>query len=207
MNWTFGILTGGNQDHFLQQVVDSIQSLNIPQDKYEILIVGQTGVQSHNTRLIPFQDPHNKIWITKKKNILVQNAKFQNIVLTHDYVVFDKDWYTNFIPFGEDWDVCMNRIVNLDGLRFRDWTTWPPGFVPYDDISKTDQMYVSGTYWCAKKDFMLANPLDENLMWCESEDVEWSLRVRNFWKYRANPKSIVRFLKQKEHNPQAVPGI
>jgi hypothetical protein len=59
-------------------------------------------------------------------------------------------------------------------------------------------MYVSGSYFCAKKEFMLKNPLDEKLGWNQCEDIEWSFRIRNFWNYRCNDKSVVKFLKYKE---------
>jgi hypothetical protein len=61
-------------------------------------------------------------------------------------------------------------------------------------------MYVSGTYWCAKKSFMLAHPLDERRVWGQGEDVEWSTRCRNLWNYRMNRQSSVRFFKEKTYN-------
>ena len=59
-------------------------------------------------------------------------------------------------------------------------------------------MYISGGYWVAKKKFMLANPLDESLRWGESEDVEWSLRIRDKFKYVMNINSTVKTIKQKK---------
>lgn len=139
----------------------------------------------------------------KKKNLIAQAAKYQNISLMHDYVALRPNWYDNFIEFGEDWDVCMTRIENQDGKRFRDWMSWDNfGFIDYDDNTKTKEMYVSGTYFCIKKDFFINHPLDERLSWGEGEDVEWSKSVRNIWNYRCNYKSVVRFIKYKNHFPQ-----
>ena len=29
-----------------------------------------------------------------------------------------------FLKFGNDWDICMTKIKNIFGERFRDWVTW-----------------------------------------------------------------------------------
>ena len=41
-------------------------------------------------------------------------------------------------------------------------------------------------------------PLDESLSWGESEDVKWSKEVRQHFKFKLNPHSSVRLLKQKD---------
>jgi len=210
MNFTFGIITDGNNDTYLNIIIDSIQFLEIPQ--YEIIIVGNSNVDRLNTKVIPFDETIKKAWITKKKNLITENAKYENIVYTHDYVIFDFNWYNEFLKFGDNFKVCMNKIENLDGTRFRDWCLcmWHDDTVadivgpnrkcllPYDIIDLSKYMYISGTYWVAKKNVMLEFPLDENLVWCESEDVEWSKRVREKYNFSLNQNSIVKFLKQKD---------
>jgi hypothetical protein len=210
MNFTFGIITNGNNDTYLNIIIDSIQFLEIPQ--YEIIIVGNSNVDRLNTKVIPFDETIKKAWITKKKNLITENAKYENIVYTHDYVIFDFNWYNEFLKFGDNFKVCMNKIENLDGTRFRDWCLcmWHDDTVadivgpnrkcllPYDIIDLSKYMYISGTYWVAKKNVMLEFPLDENLVWCESEDVEWSKRVREKYNFSLNQNSIVKFLKQKD---------
>ena len=59
-------------------------------------------------------------------------------------------------------------------------------------------MYISGAYWVAKKSVMEQEPLNENLCWGESEDVEWSYRIRQNYRYKMNPYTSVKLLKQKE---------
>ena len=137
----------------------------------------------------------------QKKNIITKLAKFENIVYLHDYITFEPNWYSNFINFGEDWDVCMNSIINTDDTRFRDWTLWGPKLIPYEDGTRTKEMYVSGSYFCAKKHFMATNQFNETLIWGQGEDVEWSLKCRDTWNYKCNSKSIVKFLKQKYMHP------
>lgn len=210
MNWTFGIITHEPTQHHLDAVLNSICDLNIP--KYEIIVVGGSPVNRSDVYQIPFDDKNHSNWITKKKNLISQNACFENLVIMHDYVSFDANWYDGFENFGDEWDVCMNKILNTDGRRFRDWVSYdaltiespwiPPSFIPYWDQTRTKRMYVSGTYFCVKRDFFCKNPLDESRVWGQNEDVEWSLRVRNNWNYRCNPNSIVRFLKNKPHFPE-----
>jgi hypothetical protein len=180
--------------------------LKIP--NYEILMIGD--VKNPKVKCIEFDESIKNGWITKKKNILCQTAKFENVVLLHDYLVFNSNWYSGFKKFGNNFDVAMNVILNLDGSRFRDWCLNPYDvipplgpilnrefFIPYDEERFTNKMYISGTYWVAKKEFMLQNPLDEELIWGESEDLRWSELVRNKTKFKMNPHSIVQSLKYK----------
>jgi hypothetical protein len=195
MNWTFGIITGGQQENNINQIIDSIELEQIP--NYEIIIIGSCNTNRNNTMILPFDETIKSKWITRKKNIISAASRFNNICYLHDYVMLNPGWYDNFVKFGDYWDVCMNKIINFDGTRFRDWVLWYPKFVNYNDTSQIKKMYVSGTYFCAKKQFMLKNKLNENLCWGQGEDVEWSIRVRNFWNYKCNPNSSVRFLQQK----------
>lgn len=219
MKFTFGIISSPATGQYLQAVVDSIRRLEIPE--CEILIVG--GNQDCGGKLIEFDETQIPNWITRKKNLITENAAHENIVYMHDYVSLCEDWYKGFLSFGEDWDVCMNRVTNPDGSRYLDWAAWDDpdlpifgsglirekwcpntlrvqggfGGVSYTKYTKTQYMYISGAYWVAKKSFMKRFPLDETLLHCDGEDVEWSYRARTEWKYVMNSASSVRFLKYK----------
>jgi hypothetical protein len=202
MNFSFGIITGGYNDDMLRIVVNSIRELNI--ENYEIIIVGNTNIKADIN--IPFDENIKPSWITKKKNIITNIANYENIVYLHDYIVFDKNWYAGYLSYGDNFSVCMNRIENLNGDRFRDWCVWEPsrlgntgpGIISYDidDISK--HMYISGSYWVAKKSVMLEYPLDENLSWGYGEDVIWSKQVTAKYNFSMNTNSKVSLLKQKD---------
>lgn len=204
MNFTFGIITSPGSDIFIQQIVDSICEENIP--NYEIIIIGgNTAYNSDELKVIPFDESQKRMWITRKKNLITQNAKYENIVYLHDYVIFLPGWYNGFLKFGNDFEVCMNPILNTDNTRFRDWTLWFPDpnpdrqrLLPYDVTDLSKFMYISGAYWIAKKRLMEKFPLDESLSWGDSEDVKWSRQVREICDFKININSYVKLLKYKD---------
>jgi hypothetical protein len=210
MNFTFGIITDGNNDHNLNLVIDSIKELHIP--NYEIIVVGNSQLTRNNTTVIPFDESIKKAWITKKKNLITQNAQYENIVYSHDYIVYNSDWYDGYLKYGDDFKVCMNKILNNDGTRFRDWVLWPHNgtitdsiieknrecIIPYELTHLSRHMYISGSYWVAKKHVMEEFPLNEVLGWGDGEDVSWSMNVRQRYSFSMNTNSTVRCLKQKD---------
>lgn len=222
MDFTFGIITDGSNDNFLNIIINSIKNNNIP--NYEIIIVGKTQINSNELiKIFDFDESIKKNWITKKKNIIIKNAKFENIVLLHDYINFDNNWYNGFITFGNNFDWCVTKIFNNNGERFRDYTLFPykvdylnidysPGdintyfenncLLPYNfknTIKTNKYMYISGAYYIIKKKIALQYLLDESLVWCKGEDVEYSKRLNNNGIIIAcNQYSSVSLLKQKE---------
>jgi len=207
MDFTFGLSAKEDNEEIINTIIDSIEDQRIP--NYEVVIVGNCNICRDNTKVIPFNEDIKKGWITRKKNILTESAMYENIVYLHDYIKIDAGWYEGFLKFGVDFDVCMTRMLNKDGSRYRDWTLWAEDalrlgvdpyyfMLPYTVTDLTQYMYVSGAYWVGKKDFMLRHPLDERLCWGHGEDVEWAKRVRTFWNYSMNTNSSVSLLKQKD---------
>ena len=207
MNFTFGIITSPGTSGYLQQITDAICDEKIP--NFEIIIVGgNSWYESDCMKVLPFNESTKPMWITRKKNIVTENAQYENIVYLHDYVTFVPGWYEGFKKFGNDFDVCMTPILNADGSRFRDWTLWVPDgdpdcnnrsrLLPYNITHLSKAMYISGAYWVAKRDIMKKFPLDERLSWGESEDIVWSRQVRENHKFSINTHSQVKLLKQKD---------
>ena len=92
IQWTFGIITVYEDKQRLQEIIESIRNLNIPE--YEILFVGggdNSDIDGKDIRKIDFDESVKERWITRKKNILVKEAKYENKFLIHDYHNFDKD--------------------------------------------------------------------------------------------------------------------
>lgn len=205
MNFTFGIITNGNNDFFLTEVINSIIKEKIP--NYEIIVVGNTKL-SENIQVVNFDEKEKINWITKKKNIITNLAKYENIVYLHDYIKLVDGWYLGQILSSNDFQVRMDKMLNFNNVRYRDWCLWMDDgskfvsnfnyLIPYEFTHLSKLMYISGAYWVAKKDFMLKNPLNENLCWGQSEDVEWSLRIRNKIDFKLNINSYVKLLKLKD---------
>mgnify|MGYP004452102595 CR=1 FL=1 len=213
MDFTFGIITTGNIN---SKVLSSIYKQQIP--NFEIIVVGGSPIIGYsNLTHIPFNENIKKGWISKKKNIISEHAKYENIVFMHDYFYLNDNWYEGFKKFGNNWEICMNLIKNQDGTRFRDWCIWDdpelcfPGggypatagnnghsvILPSYDYNKYQFMYISGGYWVSKKHVMIKYPLNESLCWGEGEDIEWSKRVLTKFKYKMNENSSVQILKLK----------
>ena len=207
IQFTFGIITIYEDKQRLQEIIESIRNLNIPE--YEILFVGggdSSEIDGEDIRKIDFDESIKERWITKKKNIIVKEAKYESIVLMHDYHIFDKDWYKNFVEFGTDWEICSCPQYLITGSRNpMDWSLWDkPGhgrawFLDYNDWSQTQYMYISGGFFIVKRNVMIEEPLDESRGWNEEEDVEWSYRVRDKYVMKCNGKSIVRHNKWHRH--------
>jgi len=224
--FTFGIVTYADNgvNKFLPKIINSIRNLNIPQ--YEIIIVGNkkklnsnlhTTEKNNDIKLIDFDESIRNKWITKKKNLITQHAKYDNIVYQHDYISYDRNWYTGYKKFGGKFNICMNKIVNNDGSRYRDWVVFPfhhafhapeyerlweytgiannQSMLPYDELHFTRWQYISGAYWVAKKHVMQKFPLNESLLWGQGEDCEWSQRVKKEYTFSLNVNSTVHLLK------------
>lgn len=205
MEFTFGIITSDETNQNVKKVVESIKKLDIP--SYEILIVGDSGIKDDETlKHIPFDESIKPKWITRKKNLITQNAKYDNIVFLHDYQIFDDNWYEGYLKFGNDFKVCSNVILNA-GSRYRDWLWYESPelpknilpnhehLLPYFETRCSKWMYINGAYWVAKKHVMQEFPLNEDLVWGESEDIEWSKRVSSKYNFSINSNSSVTMIK------------
>lgn len=207
MDFTFGIVTGGNNEGAVNQIINSIERQNIP--NYEIIVVGSFKIDRKNTTVLPFNETIKQGWITRKKNLITDAAQYENIVYLHDYVMFTDGWYAGQIKAGSDFKVRMDKIIDIHGNRFRDWSAWchnpnSPEFnaligrdclLPYDMLHLSKYMYISGTYWVAKKSVMEEFPLDESRTWGNSEDIIWSFQVREKYEFSMNPYSTVKLIK------------
>ena len=208
MKFTFGICTTlGNEDR-IRDIISSIEDNQIPSSDCEIIVVGNVikpCFTNINVKIFPFDESEKEGWITRKKNIITENAKFENIVYMHDYIVLDDGWYKSMCEYGNNWDLLMTRVINHDGSRYRDWAlcgSWVhnpfieeetmKALLPYEEQRLTKWMYFSGAYWLGKKKFMQEHPLDEILGWGQGEDVEWSYRVKKSTNFCLNKDSVVK---------------
>lgn len=201
MKFTFGIPTVLENRERMIKIIESIKAQNIPE--YEIIIVGGEDIYQgiSNIRFVQFDESIKSKWITRKKNIIAEIASYDNIVLFHDYYEFIDGWYSGYIGFGEDWDICQNICLDIDGNRYYDWVAWDHPYYPKYSIVQNNEdsknLYVPGHYFLAKKKVLLETPLNEALIWGESEDIDWTNRIRDKnYRYRMNSSSVVKHLKK-----------
>src|SRR5690242_7218637 len=127
MNITFGICLGPKfEEKWLVRLVNSIASQRWDGDEYEILCIGgYPGILDNVKKLftttvyhISFDEFTKPMWITKKKNILADVARFDNIVIVHDYFRFSDGWLEGVRTHDKaypNWRVLLNRVENLEG--------------------------------------------------------------------------------------------
>lgn len=226
MNFSFIIITDGSNDSRIDLIIDSIEHSyesridDVINCSYEIIVVGNSKIKRSKAKVVNFDEKIKDRWITRKKNIGIKESQYENIVLMHDYICIDECWFSGFLKYGQDFKVCMNKIENFDKKRFTDWTLCVTFYnyfkealslrkhevlLPYDIGGKyTELMYISGAYWVAKKSVMQEFLLDERKSWGESEDVEWSCRVRSKYRFSFNPYSNVKIIKKGKRNPRIV---
>jgi hypothetical protein len=220
MDMTFGILVNPPNYKQLCFIVNSIINQQIP--NYEILIIGSINLDTlydnnhdidNNNEFkkiinIPFDEDIKHAWITKKKNIINDNAKYDTVVFLHDYILFPLNWYNGMLEFNKrekgKWSICMTKIIDTNGKRWNDWIThrasdefgcWSV-LAPYN-YKNTHKMYVNGTYWISKKHVLEKYPLDISRAWGELEDVEWSTSWNKDLIYKMNTLSMVQLIRPK----------
>lgn len=218
MNFSFIIITADEDPNRLNKVINSIPPTQ------ECIVVHETYTSING--LIHNKDFTGKrAWITTKKNYGAKLAKYENLVFIHDYIELSLGFCEGYKD--NDWNVSMCCIFNSDGSRYMDNLAWDdpnignkwemrekwcpngrivegqPSVVPYS-YNNPKHMYVPGYFWIAKKQFMLENPLNEELCHCDAEDVEWSYRTRDKWKYFFNTETSVKLLKYKKPSLQFI---
>lgn len=126
--WSFCIPTGPGDATGLNVVVKRILELEIPEK--EILLCGRPGDNFHywdQVRIVGEDIPAPPIWITKKKNVLVQEARFENVCLLHDRVFLPRNFmkvmhqfgdYYSFAAFQSLW---FDDRLNFSSLRYSDY--------------------------------------------------------------------------------------
>lgn len=212
--WTFWIVTNWNRAEWLRDLINSICIQGIPE--FEILICGiwqfeWSDCPGSNMRFIPFNKRSNKGWLDKKKNLLIDSAKFENIALLHDRFVLDgwwyewmQKWWNNFEVLSCHQTVCgfpdeifpsslhkmyypkLSNLQNMDVRKDMINISSPLNVNEFEKFA-----WSSGGVVILKKSLGLK--FDESLFWCQGEDLIFSKLASHAWRYiRYNPFSICR---------------
>lgn len=167
----------------VKTIISSIVNCKIP--TYEIIVIGKIQTVLNNAKVV-YVDCDK----ASKKNMALDHASYDTIVLMTDYVKLHKNWYNGLCAFGDDFDILMNRIVNKRKVRYIDWVWSNPAKgagrnVNYH-ISDHQGMFVPGVFSIMKK-YVLEKyrfvPHHRN------SDTEWSKRALQDFSYRMNVNS------------------
>jgi hypothetical protein len=214
---TFAIPTNiksNEQKELLDALVYSIESQSV-QVPYEILVCGNYSDDRVTTLDFP-EDLNGTAYITRKQNLLLDNAKYENIVFLRDYEFLWNDWVDGFLYWNtldkNNWNIMMSPVLNKDGSRYRDVCHWYPDetpthyLPPYKDVD-ISRFYINGGYFVCKKEFLSNVRWNDSLQLGEAEDIDLSfkIRYRHDFKYCFNPYSIVQLQKQKDRLIRPIP--
>lgn len=205
--WSFGIITDGiRNNQFHLPIIYSIMKQNIP--NYEIIFItenrGYSVINEENDILKMLYIDTNKLsHITKKKNEFAKVAKYENLCILHDYVSLGDNWFQGMETLGYKWNVTSCRYVNLDSTRYI-WDYPVMGHPTLGhchslsyDFPLCETHYIPGIAFCVKKPFFLKNPLDNNLIHFEGEDVKWSQSFSKLENYQFDKNNYFQFLKMR----------
>ena len=197
--WSFGIISNGQRDELIEKIIKSIHSQDIKE--YEIIICGTYNGSIDNVKYLPFSKRDKLGWISKKKNIIVENAKYENICMLHDRLLFTPNWFKNM----KKWGNCFEHIGSAqvyEGIRSNDYLLHesipnkPFGFASLMDYKDWDKStFNAGQLHIAKKRFLKKIKWNESLFWGEPEDLEISeLLTQQGYILRNNSSSVFNVL-------------
>ncbi len=175
--WTFGIIANGQRDENVDRMIDAINAQGIP--RLQIIVCGKyANEKGHRIRYIPFSEKDEQGWITRKKNLIMENAEYENVMVMHDRIFLGKGWYAGMKKYGNYFDVlsCV-LIASKTGKRAGDWMANIPMIAGHLDYSDWDEKgRINGTHIILKKSVWGKTPWNEYLFWNEAEDFELSER-------------------------------
>ncbi len=194
MDISFIIITNGIKSEELLLQVKSITSQNIP--NYEIIIVGKTNHKFDLPQISFIEDSYNadRGSLGGLRNKACEVAKYNNLVISDDDMLFTKDWYVNLLK-SSDFEILTTCIRNPDGTRFWDNACYMSpvhGHINLNYNEEDDYKYMSGGQsWLIKKSVWEKVKWDEELLiykmknlqdyskGLHNEDTDFALRCRN----------------------------
>lgn len=187
--WSFGIVSDGRKNERILNIISQIKAFEIP--NYEILICGPSPAETlpENVTILDDKDLYFdvRIPISKKKNRIIDNARYNNLVIMHDRISFAKDWYLKICAYRNYFDQLCIPILDEEtqSLRVNDWIKSFYDFTQFQlskstklDYAEWDRhIYSDGGFMLIKKHILAKTKLNPYLNWGEIEDVDLSQRL------------------------------
>ncbi|WP_372768515.1 hypothetical protein [Pseudoalteromonas sp.] len=129
--WSFGIPTGPGDATILNHVVERILSFDCEK---EIILCGRPGNNFKyldEVSIVGEDIAAPPVQISKKKNVIVENAKFSNVAILHDRVLLPADFIDKMKLFGD-----LYPFTTMQSLYFKDY--FNRRFVRYSDVGTID---------------------------------------------------------------------
>lgn len=175
--WSFGIVANGARDAQVDRIIEGILSQGIPQ--VQVIVCGKyANSKGYGIDYIPFSQKDELGWITRKKNLIMEAAKYENVFVIHDRIFLEKGWYEGMKRYGNYYDV-LSCVLTLEktGERVGDWAAHIPNIVGHLDYGDWDEkVCINGAYCMVKKSAWRKAPWNEYFFWNEAEDFELSER-------------------------------
>jgi len=187
---SFGIITDGKRRDRLSAFIQSVYALERANgQQVEVLVCGPNTIKADLAAMFPqvhfvvdTGDFAEQGWITRKKNQLVDSARYDTLVIAHDRYTIDAGFLLALQQFGSDFSVAVCRQVRPDGRRFPDWVSlgaqwsWSsPAMLEYGDW--TPHMFINGGIIIGKTEVLRMVRWNELLFWNQAEDVELTRRL------------------------------
>lgn len=219
--WSFCIPVGSGDPIFLNRCVERILDIDVPHK--EIILCGKPHADFKYFEDVEIFDDGSdgKVnHLTKKKNILVENANFENICILHDRVLLPLNFYSAITEFGDYYPLTgfqsfyFHDKHNLLPRKYSDFNTISQDLTQEIDINKFEKKdtkliskffycyqhparssfghdYLTGSLYLTKKSLWMKYPQNEKLFWNDYEDIEYGIRMSSYGvPCRINPYTI-----------------
>ena len=190
--WTFGICSNGTNVENVLAIISQLNSLNIP--LCQIIVCGPPINENLPSNVIVVDDSpiyavgDNRFPIGKKKNLIVEHALYNNVVIMHDRYTFHADWYKNMIRWGNYFDMLAFPVLDVDNpeLHLCDWQC-ADYYHPRKELNQVihalpytmynEYAYINGGIFMCKKHIYNEMRMSTKLHWDEMEDIDFSRRM------------------------------
>jgi hypothetical protein len=179
--WTIGILSNGVDEEAAIECARSAV-LSLTGRNFELIVVGPVKSDYWpllNSLVLETSQQDRFAPIAEKKNLIIQHAKFENILILHSRYRITKEFFSVIATRGCRWDLLTFRQLTIEERIFPHLLCNSGGkyLSLENEVHLIDNLYVNGGAFALKKTLGIKFPLNSLLFWNEGEDVEWSKRI------------------------------